>query len=309
MIAHMGERPRFGIDIPEHTQQAKADQLTPMFTDGTDLPLFSGTPIPATERPFVPEDHSMKQIMLPDMPPVDYEHVLEKDRALRTKKPVVVSVAGDIFSLPAAEELPPKATDAQELSDRVEAAPTIIKERRRTAREKPEKLHPLREALAPYLDFPTLRRLAALGEDLTQAYTGTGDMPSEIHAVLDALALMLRPIRREQIKSPHDIAAVFMLEMAHLDQEQLRVACLNTKNRLQKIHLVYQGSLNASMIRVGEIYKEPLRLNSAAIIVAHNHPSGESNPSPEDVLVTREIVQAGKLLDVECLDRAPCKCA
>jgi len=92
------------------------------------------------------------------------------------------------------------------------------------------------------------------------------------------------------------------IEMAHLDQEQLRVACLNTKNRLQKIHLVYQGSLNTSMIRVGEIYKEPLRLNSAAIIIAHNHPSGEPNPSPEDVLVTREIVEVGKLLDVECLD-------
>ena len=71
---------------------------------------------------------------------------------------------------------------------------------------------------------------------------------------------------------------------------------------LPKIHLVYQGSLNSSLIRVGEVYKEPLRLNSAAIIVAHNHPSGEPAPSPEDVLVTREIVAAGKLLDVECLD-------
>jgi DNA repair protein RadC len=127
-------------------------------------------------------------------------------------------------------------------------------------------------------------------------------MPAEVHAVLDALALMLRPVHREHVKSPHDIAAVFMLEMAHLDQEQLRVACLNTRNRLQKIHLVYQGSLNASMIRVGEIYKEPLRLNSAAIIIAHNHPSGEPEPSPEDVLVTQEIVAAGKLLDVQCLD-------
>src|SRR6266508_6711392 len=175
-------------------------------------------------------------------------------------------------------------------------------EGKRSSRSRTEKLHPLREALAPYLDFSTLRRLAAGGEDLTQAYIGTGEMPPEVHAVLDALALMLRPVRREQVKSPHDIAAVFMLEMAHLDQEQLRVACLNTKNRLQKIHMVYQGSVNAAMIRVGEIYKEPLRLNSAAIIVAHNHPSGEPIPSPEDVLVTREIVQAGKLLDVECLD-------
>lgn len=299
----MGERLKFGIDTPAHSRHSKADQPTPMFTDGTELPLFSGTPIPATERPFVPEDHSMKQIMLPDMPPVDYDHVLEKDRALRRRAPTVLPSGDDIFTAPVAVNSDPEAKEEPtEQSEVAAATPAIIKERRRAPREKPEQLHPLREALAPYLDFPTLRRLAAHGEDLTQAYIGSGEMPSEIQAVLDALALMLRPVHREQVKSPHDIAAVFMLEMAHLDQEQLRVACLNTKNRLQKIHVVYQGSLNASMIRVGEIYKEPLRLNSAAIIVAHNHPSGEPTPSPEDVLVTREIVQAGKLLDVECLD-------
>jgi DNA repair protein RadC len=83
------------------------------------------------------------------------------------------------------------------------------------------------------------------------------------------------------------MAAVLMVEMAHLDQEQMRVACLDTKNKLQKVHVVYQGSLNTSLIRVGEIFKEPLKLNSAAVILAHNHPSGEPEPSPEDVLVTR----------------------
>lgn len=277
----MGERLKFGIDTPAHSRHSKADQPTPMFTDGTELPLFSGTPIPATERPFVPEDHSMKQIMLPDMPPVDYDHVLEKDRALRRRAPTLLPSGDDIFT--ASMTIASKTDAKEEPTEQSEvgaATPAIIKERRRAPREKPEQLHPLREALAPYLDFPTLRRLAAHGEDLTQAYIGSGEMPSEIQAVLDALALMLRPVRREQVKSPHDIAAVFMLEMAHLDQEQLRVACLNTKNRLQKIHVVYQGSLNASMIRVGEIYKEPLRLNSAAIIVAHNHPSGEPTPSP-----------------------------
>jgi DNA repair protein RadC len=56
------------------------------------------------------------------------------------------------------------------------------------------------------------------------------------------------------------------------------------------------------MVRVGEIFKEALKRNSAAIIVSHNHPSGDPSPSPEDVLVTREIVSAGKLLDVEVLD-------
>src|SRR5262245_60604504 len=86
MIAHMGERPKFGIPPPELRRQNRTDQPAPMFSDGEDLPLFSGTPIPAVERPFVPEDHSMKQAMLPDMPAIDYDHVLEKDRALRRRK-------------------------------------------------------------------------------------------------------------------------------------------------------------------------------------------------------------------------------
>jgi DNA repair protein RadC len=93
-----------------------------------------------------------------------------------------------------------------------------------------------------------------------------------------------------------------MVDMGHLDQEQLRVACLDTKNKLQTVHVVYQGSLNASLIRVGEIFKEPIRRNSAAVIVAHNHPSGEPEPSPEDVSVTRQIVEAGELLDIEVLN-------
>ena len=90
--------------------------------------------------------------------------------------------------------------------------------------------------------------------------------------------------------------------MSHLDQEHLRTVLLDSKNRVKAISTVYIGSLNASLIRVGEIFKEAIRRNSAAIIVVHNHPSGAPEPSPEDVLVTREIVAAGKLLDIETLD-------
>src|SRR5690242_7045417 len=107
---------------------------------------------------------------------------------------------------------------------------------------------------------------------------------------------------RRQVKSPTDIADLLLLEMSHLDQEHLRTVLLDTKNRIQAISTVYIGSLNASMVRVGEIFKTAVKLNSAALIVAHNHPSGDPTPSPEDVLVTREIVSAGKLLDVEVLD-------
>src|SRR5215213_5156094 len=109
-------------------------------------------------------------------------------------------------------------------------------------------------------------------------------------------------LARRQIKSPRDVADLLMLEMSHLDQEHLRTVLLDTKNRVQAISTVYIGSLNASMIRVGEVFKEAVRRNSAALIVSHNHPSGDATPSPEDVLITHQIVQAGKLLDVDVLD-------
>ena len=65
---------------------------------------------------------------------------------------------------------------------------------------------------------------------------------------------------------------------------------------------VYRGSVNTSQVRVGEIFKAAIRRNASALIVVHNHPSGDPTPSPDDVAVTRAIVQAGKLLDVDVLD-------
>jgi DNA repair protein RadC len=127
---------------------------------------------------------------------------------------------------------------------------------------------------------------------------------AQIKAALELTrrVILAQPGERLQIKSPTDAAQLLMIEMAHLDQEELRVILLDTKNRVQKLHTVYRGSLNASMVRVGEVFKEAVRLNSAAIIVAHQHPSGDPTPSPEDVLVTRQIVEAGRMLDCDVLD-------
>ena len=107
---------------------------------------------------------------------------------------------------------------------------------------------------------------------------------------------------RPQIKSPADVANLLQLEMGHLEQEHLRVVLLDTKNRVQEIVTVYVGSVNSAQVRVGEVFRDAVRRNSAALIVAHNHPSGDPTPSPEDVLVTRQIVEAGKLLDIDVLD-------
>jgi DNA repair protein RadC len=77
---------------------------------------------------------------------------------------------------------------------------------------------------------------------------------------------------------------------------------LNTKNRVLSVHEVYKGSVNASLVRVGEVFREAIRRNAPAIIVAHNHPSGDPSPSPEDIHVTRRLAEAGRLLDIELLD-------
>ncbi len=159
------------------------------------------------------------------------------------------------------------------------APPTAIVPRRRAGRAASLPAQKLREALSPYLDLGRLRHLAADAEDLKQALRDGGELPPEVAALLDTLAVLLRPTDRTQIKSPADVAALLMLEMGQLDQEQLRVVLLNTKNRVLKIHLVYQGSLNTSMVRVGEVFKEALRQNAAALLLVHNHPSGEPSAS------------------------------
>jgi DNA repair protein RadC len=90
--------------------------------------------------------------------------------------------------------------------------------------------------------------------------------------------------------------------MSHLDQEHLRVVCLDTKNRVMKVQTVYVGTLHAAGLRVGEVFKEAVRLNGAALILCHNHPSGDPAPSAEDLAVTRQIIEAGRLLDIDVLD-------
>ena len=110
------------------------------------------------------------------------------------------------------------------------------------------------------------------------------------------------PAEKPSINSPADAANLVMYEMRALDQEVVRVMLLDTRNRLMGIIEVYRGSLNTSMIRVGELFREAVKQNAASIIVVHNHPSGDPSPSPDDVAVTRLMVEAGRLLDIPVHD-------
>jgi DNA repair protein RadC len=97
-------------------------------------------------------------------------------------------------------------------------------------------------------------------------------------------------------------ALVLLKDMEHLRQEHVRVLLLDNKRRLMNIRTIYIGTLNGSMLRVAEVYREAIAINAPALILAHNHPSGDPSPSPEDVSLTHTLIQAGQLLDITLLD-------
>ena len=112
----------------------------------------------------------------------------------------------------------------------------------------------------------------------------------------------LQPEERPVVSGPEEVVALVGAEMVHLEQEELRVLLLNTKNQVQAVMTVYRGSVNAAQVRIGEILRDAVRRNCAAIIAVHNHPSGDPTPSRDDVRMTRDLMAAGRLLDIDVLD-------
>ncbi len=97
-------------------------------------------------------------------------------------------------------------------------------------------------------------------------------------------------------------AARLVLDMGNLQQEQVRIILLDNTRRLISIPTIYVGTVNMSILRVSEIFREAITRNSPAVILVHNHPSGDPSPTPEDVELTRTLIAAGKLLDIQLLD-------
>jgi DNA repair protein RadC len=110
------------------------------------------------------------------------------------------------------------------------------------------------------------------------------------------------PDLQESISSPTDAADMIRYKMQALNQEELWVILLDTRNRLIHIEEVYKGSLNSSQVRVAELFRAAIVRNAASIILAHNHPSGDPSPSPEDAALTRAVVEIGNKLDIAVLD-------
>jgi DNA repair protein RadC len=110
------------------------------------------------------------------------------------------------------------------------------------------------------------------------------------------------PAARWTIRSPRDIADRLLLQMGRLEREELRVVLLNTKNVVLRVTTVYQGNVSSSLVRIGELFRDAVRLNATGLILVHNHPSGDPTPSPDDLHLTAEALAAGRLLDIDVLD-------
>ncbi len=110
------------------------------------------------------------------------------------------------------------------------------------------------------------------------------------------------PTGRWSVRSPGDVADRLVLQMGRLEHEELRVVLLNAKNVVLRVATVYVGNVSASLVRVGELFRDAVRLNASGLILVHNHPSGDPTPSPDDLHLTAEALAAGHLLDVQVLD-------
>jgi DNA repair protein RadC len=106
----------------------------------------------------------------------------------------------------------------------------------------------------------------------------------------------------KKITSPRDIAEIFIPLMRDKVKEEFYVVCLNSANKIIKTELISVGNLNASVVHPREVFKVAIENNSANIILLHNHPSGNSEPSNEDISLTRKMVEAGKIFDIQVFD-------
>ncbi len=104
------------------------------------------------------------------------------------------------------------------------------------------------------------------------------------------------------VRSPRDVYEHLGVDMASLEREELRVVLLNAKNLVLRVVTVYAGNVSASLVRVGELFREAVRHDVSGVVLVHNHPSGDATPSPDDLHLTAEAIAAGRLLDIDVLD-------
>ena len=195
--------------------------------------------------------------------------------------------------------------------------PEAIRPRERLIRDGPPALSDA-QLLALLIGSGTPRRSAlVIAETLLHSIGGAGGLaradlgalglgPATAARVVAALELGRRALAAERegdvLDTPAAAARVLAPHLAHRDREAVVVALLTRKLRLIAVCTVYEGNVAGTSVRVGELFTEALRRNAAGIVLAHNHPSGDPEPSADDLRTTRDAVAAGRLLGVSVVD-------
>ena len=154
----------------------------------------------------------------------------------------------------------------------------------------------------------TFKGLDGLGRaSFTELTDEKGVSEAKACQLLAALELGRRAVSlaREDkplINHPRDIYNLLGAEMSGLDQEHIKVVLLNTRNEVMSVHDIYKGNVHTAIIRVAEVLRPAIRENAPALVAVHNHPTGDPEPSAQDVSMTVDVRQAAELLDIELVD-------
>ncbi len=156
--------------------------------------------------------------------------------------------------------------------------------------------------LAQFDGLPGLAR-ASFGQLCAERSVGEAKAAQLLAALeLGKRLISTQPDQRATVSSPHDVHNLLVGEMALLEQEHLRVLLLNSRNQVLAAPEVYKGNVNTVGVRIGEVLRPAVREGCPYLIIVHNHPSGDPTPSADDAAITKQIVEAGRLLGVEVID-------
>jgi DNA repair protein RadC len=151
----------------------------------------------------------------------------------------------------------------------------------------------------------SLRRIAMQPVAALTAVAGVGTArAATVHAALELGRRMACETRDDgaPVRSPRDVVELFAARLQDLPVEEFHVAVLDSQHRLERDIMVTRGILNSSLVHPREVFREAIAERAAAIILVHNHPSGDPTPSADDRLVTEQLVAAGRLLDIPVHD-------
>lgn len=154
-------------------------------------------------------------------------------------------------------------------------------------------------------EYRSLTELARASVEDLAAFPGLGRVKAQVLKAALELGTRLSVERSNEdrvISGPRDAALLLRERARSLETEKFWVLCLDTRNQLKKIELVTSGLVDASLVHPREVFRPAIRQGCTSVILAHNHPSGNPDPSPEDLAVTKQLLAAGRIIDIQVLD-------